>query len=147
MFRWAVPDWPWFFRWAEPDWPWLFKWTDPDWPWLLRWADVALFYSAFIGFLMNTGWVHCIMCYRLLSQKDYTVGSATDLPPFNRLIIKNDGQIKIEQLHMDPKSRSSLLITRLLRREECGSGTEAKSDSNWPETQSFFSAIASILQN
>lgn len=46
--------------------------------------------------------VHCINCCRLLSQKGNTVGYATDLPPFNDLIIKNDGQIKIEQMNTAP---------------------------------------------
>lgn len=32
-----------------------------------------------------------IDCQRLFNHKDNTVGSATDLPPFNGLIIKNDG--------------------------------------------------------
>lgn len=48
---------------------------------------------------------------------------------------------------MATQSRSSLLIVTLLRREVCSSRTEAKLDFNWPETQSSFFVIASILQN
>lgn len=84
--------------------------------------------------------VHCINCYRPLSQKDYTVGSATDLPPFNVLIIKNDGQIKIEQLNMAAQSRSSPWLS-LFRGQVCGSRTEAKLDFNWPETVVLFLSL------
>lgn len=52
-----------------------------------------------------------------LSQKDNTVGYATDPPPFNDLIIKNDRQIKIEQLNIATQRRSSLLTVTLLRQE------------------------------
>lgn len=44
--------------------------------------------------------VHCVTCHRLSSHKDNTVGNTTDLPPFNGPIIKNDGQIKIEELNI-----------------------------------------------
>lgn len=39
---------------------------------------------------------HHIKLPQTFSHKDNIVGNVTDLPPFNGLIIKNDGQIKIE---------------------------------------------------
>lgn len=60
--------------------------------------------------------VGCIDCHRLSSHKDNTVGNTTDLQPFNGLIIKNDGQIKIEELNIDTQDRSSHPIVTFLRR-------------------------------
>lgn len=59
--------------------------------------------------------VRPVNCHRLFSHKDNTVGSATDLPPFNGLMILNDGQIKIEGLNIATQDSSALLTATSLR--------------------------------
>lgn len=82
--------------------------------------------------------VHCINCHRVFSHKDDTVGRAADLPPFNGAIIKNDGQIKIEKPNIGTQNKSTSLTVKLLRREVCGSGAEAKSDFIGQKTSHCF---------
>lgn len=72
---------------------------------------------AFTSSVMNTrGGVRPINCHRLFSHKDNRVGNATDLLRFNGLIIKNDGQVKIEEPNTATQDSSSLLIVTFLRR-------------------------------
>lgn len=74
------------------------------------------------------GGCHCISYRRLFSPKNNTIGSATDLPPFNGLVIKNDGQIKIEGPDRATQCSSSFLI--LVFMEVCGSRAETKLNCN-----------------
>lgn len=67
------------------------------------------------------------------SHKDNTVGNSTDLPPFNGLIIKNDGQIKIQKLNIVTPDSSFLLVVMIFQEVE-DSRIEAKLDFYWPET-------------
>lgn len=86
--------------------------------------------------------VGCINCHRLSSQNDNPVDNATDLPPFNGLIIKNDGPTKIEELNIATRNWSSLPIVTFLRRK----GAEAKSDLTARTSLSYLFAVTRMSQ-